>query len=304
MTTTAVPRRRPMSTTRQSTPNALTGRPTRLATYATPRGVCREIITQAGAADSTLVIDRVRVNRTDARLVGHLAPDEPPENARLLCNLYVQSADRGRCRPVTDEDVRGAPTAASAELTDLASKDHKQAIATVGCLYDLATARDERPLPELRWRRAPVRSSQGPGRPVRLRDVIAAVESYEPARAMTTRALECHAHDRALSVATLRQELKRLNESPIVLNRGLREAVRAAMQTSDLSLSEIAIRCGRVKFNAHGKACGGQASWLARRIGERPESGQSQPTRWVHSEVLALVARQGLGVAPADVELG
>jgi hypothetical protein len=33
-------------------------------------------------------------------------------------------------------------------------------------------------------------------------------------------------------------------------------------------------------------------------------SGEDKPTPWGHSDVLALIARNGLGVAPRDVELG
>ena len=47
----------------------------------------------------------------------------------------------------------------------------------------------------------------------------------------------------------------------------------------------------------------GETSWLARRIGQTPEAGQDQPTPWVHSDVLALIARDGLAMSPNEVEL-
>jgi hypothetical protein len=67
-------------------------------------------------------------------------------------------------------------------------------------------------------------------------------------------------------------------------------------------MSEIAIRCGRVKHDSRGNESG-ETSWLARRLGLLPEGGQSTPTPWIHSEVLGLIARQGLGMAPREVEL-
>ncbi len=91
-------------------------------------------------------------------------------------------------------------------------------------------------------------------------------------------------------------------ESPIVLNRALREAVLERVERGDLSMSEIAIRCGRVKHDAHGNMSG-ETSWLGRRLGLLPEGGKSSPTPWIHTDVLALIARRGLGVPPREVEL-
>ncbi len=67
-------------------------------------------------------------------------------------------------------------------------------------------------------------------------------------------------------------------------------------------MSEIAIRCGRVKRDSRGNESG-ETSWLARRLGLLPEGGHSTPTPWIHSDVLGLIARQGLGVSPREVEL-
>jgi hypothetical protein len=67
-------------------------------------------------------------------------------------------------------------------------------------------------------------------------------------------------------------------------------------------MSEIAIRCGRRKWDQRGCESG-ETSWLARRIGMLPEGGESEPTPWVHSDVLALIACNGLGLAPCEVEL-
>jgi len=67
-------------------------------------------------------------------------------------------------------------------------------------------------------------------------------------------------------------------------------------------MSEIAIRCGRVKRDRQGNESG-ETSWLARRLGLLPEGGQRIPTPWVHSDVLGLIARRGLGLSPREVEL-
>ncbi len=100
----------------------------------------------------------------------------------------------------------------------------------------------------------------------------------------------------------VRGEYARLRASPIVLNRRLREVVLAAIDLDGVSMSEIALRCGRVKRDSKGNASG-ETSWLARRIGLVPESGSTRPTPWIHSDVLALIARTGLGISPREVEL-
>jgi hypothetical protein len=135
-----------------------------------------------------------------------------------------------------------------------------------------------------------------------VRGAIASLENYEPVRSLSARAVQKHSSDPRISVVVLRGELERVRESPIVLNRGLRKAVLVATKRG-LTMSEIAIRCGRIKRDANG-AQSGETSWLARRIGTLPESGHSVPTPWVHTDVLALIAREGLGVSPREVEVG
>lgn len=280
---------------------SLAGRPARLATYISPKGMRREIVAEPGAGASTLMIDRAALSGADERLVGHLAADEPAENARILCDLYLRSPDRGRCAKLTDEHLLSEPLSTPSGPTG--AGEHRGLRDPAGHTYCLAAASGARRFLELRWRRVMPSAPEGPGTPVSLRDVVAALESYEPARSMTVGALERHAHNRSLSIVTLRLELERLDDSRVVLNRGLREAVQAAVRSGELSLSEIAIRCGRVKRDARG-ALSGETSWLARRTGQIPEAGRERPTPWVHSEVLALIARQGLGIAPHEVELG
>ena len=168
-----------------------------------------------------------------------------------------------------------------------------------GEIYMLASQRNCSSLPQLRWWRVDASFHRSP---VSLREAVGALEDYEPLRGITEAALERAQPGDGLSRTTLRAELARVQRSPIVLNRALREAVLASVRRGDLSMSEIAIRCGRVKHDARGNESG-ETSWLARRLGLLPEGGQSAPTPWVHSEVLGLIARRGLGVAPREVEL-
>jgi hypothetical protein len=115
-------------------------------------------------------------------------------------------------------------------------------------------------------------------------------------------ALATHDDDPDVSVTTLRAELERVLLSPIVLNRALREAVLARVARGELSMSEIALRCGRVKRDSRGNSSG-ETSWLARRLGLLREGGNDAPTSWIHSDVLGLIARDGLGISPREVEL-
>src|SRR6202000_1381183 len=102
----------------------------------------------------------------------------------------------------------------------------------------------------------------------------------------TIGALARHREDPGVSVAVLRAELERMNASHIVLNRALRHAVLRAVRVQGMSMSEIALRCGRVKYDARGNASG-ETSWLARRVGLVPEGGESRPPPGVQSDVLA-----------------
>jgi hypothetical protein len=135
--------------------------------------------------------------------------------------------------------------------------------------------------------------------PLSLRSTVGALEAYEPALTLTELALRSAAPE--VGVGKLRAELQRMRRSSIVLNRGLREAV-AARVAEGATLSEIAMCCGRVKSDHRGNLSG-ETSWLGRRIGQLPESGQPRPTPWIHSDTLALIARQGLCKSPNEVEV-
>lgn len=138
---------------------------------------------------------------------------------------------------------------------------------------------------QLRWHRGE--------QVVTLRHVVGTLERYEPVRSLTRAAVNRRG---ARNVGHLRMELRRLLESPIVLNIALRAAVLA----SPRSLSDIAWSCQR---HQKGGSLVGDSSWLQRRIGMMTEHGVAAPTPWVSSDVLALIARDGLGIAPRDVEV-
>ena len=276
----------------------------RLGSYIDPAtGRQREIVEVPRPDGSTFVVDYRWSILGDGRLVAHLAHDEPPENARIVCKLYLADHTRGRCgllRPEDFERTRHATpepssgcqkTWQSPLLSD--ATDH---------LYCIREVPGDRSLPELRWTGS-CHSGQGkPFEVLTLREVVARFEDYEPARTITSEALAAHREDRCVSIRKLRGELERLDASQIVLNRGLRELVQRKVAHGELSMSEIALRCGRIKRDCRGNISG-ETSWLARRIGQLPEGGESERCPWVHSDVLALIARQGLGASPREVEL-
>ena len=260
-------------------------------------GAVREIARLPIADGSALVVDRLSGTHGDARLLGRLAADEPRENAQILCALYLADESRGRCRPVTGADLDAAPTPEAPDVC----REHELRDAN-GSVYRIRTVALDRRFPELRWTRSIPPHQAERFETVRLREVVARFEDYEPARSITANALTVHRSDPTVSTSCLTAELTRLAESPIVLNRRLREAVQARLARRDLTMSEIAIRCGRCKRDRRGNVSG-ETSWLARRIGQLAEGGADLPTPWVHSDTLALIARAGLAMSPNEVEL-
>jgi len=274
-----------------------------LARYADSQGRCREIVVRPGRAGSVLVVDRDAASDGDQRLLAHLSPEEPAENAALVCSDYLERLRRsGECgfRAVVAEDAQALPLAEE-ELSEPRGERVSSRVAAVdarGCSYRLRYLQTRMSIPQLRW----CRDGGAQESELSLREAIACIESYEPLCSLTARALAIHRGDADVSTTTLRAEFARVRESPIVLNRGLREVVLAAVGRGELSMSEIAIRCGRIKRDGNGNESG-ETSWLARRLGLLPEGGHSTPTPWIHSDVLGLIARRGLGISPREVEL-
>ncbi len=260
----------------------------------------RELVNLQRPDGSTLVVNYQLGTLSDGRLIAHLAADEPPQNAHIVCELYLADNTKGSCRAVTPEDFdltrRATPPSPAADAPTAidALKDADGYIYRIRELPTLET------MSELRWTRSREQDPEFGFDAVTFRDVVAALEAYDPARTLTTQALTGSAGN--LSTRRLREEYERVVGSPIVLNRGLRETVQRKVMGGELSMSEIAIRCGRTKRDRRGNLSG-ETSWLARRIGQLPEGGESEPTPWVHTDVLARIARDGLGIAPREAEL-
>jgi hypothetical protein len=276
-----------------------------IARYTPPAGTPREVIALDGAEDSVLVVDRDRRTRRDMRLVAHICSDEPPENAAIAGAMFARHASETsvRCRALVAEDF-SAPLRGEGTTTD----PHEADVSCGACVRDRAgrayrieAVSGALSIPELRWRRHPPARESGRARSLSVRQAVEAVGAYGPIRAATQAALSRHGRRTDISSVTLRLELERVLRSPIVLNCKLRRAVLAATATRGVSLSEIATRCGRVKRDRAGNISG-ETSWLARRVGILPEGGRERPTCWVHIDVLALIARRGLGVSPREVE--
>jgi len=276
-----------------------------LGRYIAAKARLRQVVALPGAKGSVLVVDCDATTLGDCRLVAHLAADEPPENAAIVCNHYLRDVTGQWCRRVTPDDLQSVPFA-EAQGQNLAAEATPGVTALTdrrGYKYRLELCPADMSIPELRWHRCSPAADGEPPEPISVRDAIASLESYEPVRTLTQRVLAVHRDDPALSTAMLRSEHARMETSQIVLNRGLRRAVLATAAAQDLSMSEIAARCGKVKQDSKGKRSG-ETSWLARRLGLAPESGKNTPTPWIHTDVLALIARCGLGVSPREVELG
>jgi hypothetical protein len=266
-----------------------------LARYHDREGRERHLVARHGAEGSVLVIDQDAMSLADRRLVAHLWPDEPEINASLVADAYVADVHGCRARPLSDVDWATLPSGLEPIPEDEPCREGELRDQQDRC-YRLAVVESRRRGGELRWTR-----HRGRGRPERvaLSTVIGALEAYEPARSRTKAVLD---DDQEAATSRLAAELQRLERGPFVLNRALREAVQQRVRSGELSLSQIAARCGRGKRLATGLRIG-DTSWLGRRIGTLPETGRSSPTPWIHTDTLALIAREGLGVEPREVEL-
>jgi hypothetical protein len=292
-------RQRQSSSRRPSrTGNALPGgapRERRLVAFTDTRGA-REVVAQPGAGGGVLVVDRGAGGTSDRVLVALLFPEEPAANADLLGALYAADCQRRTVRCVNHEGGAAHPPD-GIDRAPSPAQLHAGLLEGGGFTFAIKRSETGMSIPELRW----MRTDQG-GRsaPVSVRDVVAGMQSYEPVLTVTMRLLAHHGAGE-VSRSVLRAELTRVLESPIVLNRRLRDAVLERIGGRELSMSEIAIRCGRTKRDRKGNQSG-DTSWLARRVGLLPDAGQSTPTPWVHSDVLGLIARQGLDISPLEVE--
>jgi hypothetical protein len=265
-------------------------------------GQTRQILSLQRPDGSTLVIDYHLDTLDDGRVVAHISPDEPPENERIICELYLADDTKGRCRALTAEDLEVTRHATPSPQSTHAAVQSTPLQDVEGYLYGIRELATEEPMSELRWTRSRQPGCDETFDVLTLRDVVARLEAYEPARTLTSEALALHGEDPSASTYRLRAELERLTDSTILLNRGLREAVQFRVQRAETTLSQIALRCGRFKRDPRGNVSG-DTSWLARRIGQLPEAGHQTPCPWIHSDVLALIARDGISASPHEVEL-
>ncbi len=253
----------------------------RLTKFTAAGGEQREVLLSDGPA-GRIVFDRAAREPRDMRLVAHLGLEEPLGNADLLAQLYAGDAAVRALRCVAPSKSRPLEAAAPPE----GSCAQRELVGPGGAAISLrATVGGE-----LRWIAAD-------GKPLSVRDVAGALESYAPVRAATEAAIAAAPR----SAGVLRSELRRLLESPILLNRALRERVERELAGRHATLGAMAMRCGRTKRDSSG-GLSGDTSWLARRVGMLPEGGRRVPTPWVHTDVLALIARSALDVSPREVE--
>src|ERR1019366_5238278 len=187
--------------------------PSRLGRYTDHRsGATREIVSLPGTAGSRLVIDRDAVTLGDGRLVAHLAADEPAENDRIVAEVYLADDTRGNCRLVSAEDLELTPFASSSPGTDSKASPDTPLVDSDGVVYRIREISEDGSFPELRWTRSSGTSSQE-RIAVTLREVVAHLEDYEPARTITSTALAVHHDNRSLSTCRLQGELERMTTS-------------------------------------------------------------------------------------------
>jgi hypothetical protein len=270
--------------------------PPELGAYRDDQGRRRALVAISSTGGGVLVVDQDSATLTDRRLVARLAADEPAVNARIVAELYLADAAGRFARPVEDGDWAegmdpGEPLDESARPQAAELRDMN------GRRYRLGAVDEHRYGRQLRWLR---RGARGRPEPVSVRTVIGALEAYEPVRALTRAAVA--RPPRGAGAELLARELQALERSPLILNRALREEVQRRVRTGEISLSRIAARCGRAKHRTTGLRVG-DTTWLQRRLGALPEAGASRPTPWIHTDVLARIARHGLGVEPREVEL-
>jgi hypothetical protein len=190
-----------------------------LARYLDWNGHRREVIARRGFAGSLLVVDRDADTLGDRRLVAHLGADEPPENAAVVCRVYLDDAKASghRGRSLREEDLQTAPLDEedTPEWTSLQRGCRHHLLDRDGRPHQLELVQTGMSIPELRWQR--LSPCEGEQRSVSVRDVIATLERYEPVRTLTRGALALHGADPAVSVTVLRAEFERVLVSPIVL---------------------------------------------------------------------------------------
>ncbi len=170
------------------------GRP--LVGYLDAGGRTRELLALPGHAGSVLVLDRDAATLCDRRLVAHLSADEPCENTEIVCRHYLEDVDGRWCRRVRREDLEIAPIAErESQVRATGPRASEECVVDRdGNVYRLGASAGEKSAAQLRWHRGSAGAKNDEWEQVALRDVVAALESYEPMRTLTECAL-AHKHD-------------------------------------------------------------------------------------------------------------
>jgi hypothetical protein len=123
----------------------------RLGSYAAAgTGEARELVSVPGAGGGTLIVDRVARSLGDARLVARLTPEEPRENALIVCRMYLGDETRGRCRRLSAEDLDADASDASAA----SAPADASLLDAEGRVYRIREVSCHASLPEVRWTRS------------------------------------------------------------------------------------------------------------------------------------------------------
>ena len=225
----------------------------------------RELVMLDGAGGSRLLVDRRESDGADARLLAHLAVDEPDENARLVCREFLADERRGARRLAPGDfggrgegEHRSEPRAAFRPrvLTDAAGRRYccVPAASRSSCAGGGRRAAAER-------RRVTLSA----------RDVVGALEAYEPVCAITRAAVARYRHDRANfgvdavgRAAPDRVEPDRAQ--PAAARGGARRGARARHAAS-----------ARSRCRAGGSSATAAATAPARRAGSPGVSGCCRP---------------------------
>jgi len=158
-----------------------------------------------------------------ARSRAATSADEPAGNAQILTRLYLEDAGRGCCRRLSPEDLQAQAGLGVAGTRGV--RWDAPLVAGIGVFFRLQVLTTEGG-GTLRWTEIAGVGGDGPPEHVSLRQVVARLQDYEPALSMTAAGILAQRQQHpGSSLCGLRGELKRVVESPIVLNRRLRERV-------------------------------------------------------------------------------
>ncbi len=125
----------------------------------------RELTSVPRPDGSVFVLDRLVYTGGDERVVAHLATSEPPENASIIAEMYLADGRRGRCRPLSAEDLTSTRAASPAASTPSTVLEHAVLPDDGGYCFRLhEMASTAGTVPELRWTRSRAQNEQDPPR--------------------------------------------------------------------------------------------------------------------------------------------